>query len=137
MKLYHFAPAHLLKGIQKQGLVLGSLPIITETKIDLVRPCQWLTSDGDFNSQSWATRGLVQYDRTAVRLKMVIPKTARGKLWNAHDLLPQIPEESRRLITDWDGSEHWYLFFGRIPPGWIREVVWKTEKPETIVKGGG
>jgi hypothetical protein len=125
VKLYHFAPAHLLDGIQKHGLVLGSLPIITETETVLVKPCQWLTSDGDFDGQSWATRELILYDRTAVRLTVAIPKTAMDRLWNAHDFLPNMPGESGRIITDWGGSEHWYLFFGKIPPVWIREVAWK------------
>lgn len=127
MKLYHFTASRFVEEIKKDGLTLGQMPIFTKTKTILMGPCQWLTSDGRFDRQNWATRQLIDYDRTDVRLTVTIPKTARDKLCRAYDLLPHLPEEGRRIITDWEGSENWYLFFGRIPPGWIREIV---EKPK-------
>jgi len=127
MRLYHFTSVHLLGGIRKNGLTLGCLPIITETKTVLIRLCQWLTSDGDFNAQSWATSETISYDRTAVRLAIEIPVKYHDKLINAHDFVKLMPGASKRLITDWEGSENWYLFFGVIPPKWIKVVVWKKE----------
>lgn len=124
MKLYHFAPAHSVKSILNNGLTLGKLPILDSNGglVSLISPCQWLTKDGDWDNQSWATQQLISYDRTAFRLLISIPKAHRHLLINAYDYLPQLPVPTKRLITDWEGSEHWYLFLGRIPRGWIRKV---------------
>jgi len=131
VKLYHFSPAHLVESIQANGLTLGKLPIIDEGKgiVRLFSPCQWLTKEKNFNSQSWATRNIVTYDRTAFRIILAIPKSHRAVLCRAHDYLPQLPKDSQRLITDWEGSEHWYLFFGNIPSGWIRKIEPKEDTP--------
>jgi len=124
MKLYHFTPEHLLKRVLSGGITLGKIPILDErgNVKSFVTNCQWLTSDGDWDKQSWATSQLINYDRTAYRLLVKIPKSSRNKLCKAHDILNQLPMPSQRLITDWPGSDNWYLFFGRIPPGWIRQV---------------
>lgn len=126
MKLYHFAPVHMLQSILSNGLTLGRLPIVDDNgNMLLISPCQWLTKDGRWDKQSWATQQLVDYDRTAYRLLISIPKSHRKSLVKAHDYLPQLPGENKRLITDWEGSENWFLYFGRIPPGWIRKVEQK------------
>lgn len=124
MKLYHFTAAHLVSSIQRNGLTMGQLPILDKdgNLVSVISPCQWLTSDGDWDKQSWATKNLINYDRTAYRLLFSIPKAHRKQLFKAHDFLPNLPTPTQRLITDWEGSEHWYLFFGKIPRGWIREV---------------
>lgn len=124
MKLYHFAPAHMVKSILRNGLTLGQLPILDDSGnlVSFIGPRQWLTKDGDWNKQSWATKKLINYDRTAFRLLISIPKANRDILSKAYDIMEHLPEPSRRLITDWEGSENWYLFLGRIPSGWIRRV---------------
>jgi len=124
MKLYHFTPTLLLNAILKNGLTLGRLPIIDDNGRlrAFMEPCQWLTNNGDWNSQSWATRELIKYDRTAFRLTIIIPKHHKEKLLKAIDYAPYLPKNSQRLITDWPGSEHWYFFVGRIPRGWIRTI---------------
>jgi hypothetical protein len=128
MKLYHFTSEHLLPDILKQGITLGVLPIFNEQlkQYEFLTPCQWLTKDSDFNNQSWATSHILGYDRTAFRITVVIPKHHRSKLWSAYDYLPKLPGENKRLIKDWTGSKDWYLFFGKIPRGWIREVKSKA-----------
>lgn len=128
MKLYHFAPEHLVDAILKQGITEGKLPnLLSNGQVMLHDNVQWLTSDKEFGNQSWATKELINYDRTAARFTVKIPKTSRKMLWNAREILPHLPQGSRQLITGWTGSEDWYLFFGKIPRGWIREVIekWK------------
>lgn len=126
MRLYHFAPEQLIESILSEGLTLGKIPVLHEDGTLTFRgPCQWLTKDGDWNNQSWATQQLITYDRTAYRLQISIPKAHRHLLINAYDYLPQLPVFSKSLITDWKGSENWYLFSGRIPRGWIRKVEQK------------
>jgi hypothetical protein len=124
MKLYHFTPEFLLNRILSEGVTLGKIPILDSSGNvkSFATGCQWLTSDGGWDKQSWATSQLINYDRTACRMMIKIPKSSRDKLCKAHDILDQLPKSSQRLITDWQGSENWYLFFGRIPPGWIRQV---------------
>lgn len=131
MKLYHFTPAHLAERVIRNGITLGRLPVrLTDGRIFLLSNCQWLTSDGNFDSQSWATQQIVKYDRTAVRFKVVIPKTSRKNLASASEfaevIKKQLPGPAHRIITDWQGSENWFLYFGRIPAGWIREVSEKA-----------
>jgi hypothetical protein len=134
MKLYHFTAAHLVGHILRDGITLGVLPVLDEdgrVKF-LAGPCQWLTDDPGWGSQGWATRKKLTYDRTAARLTVAIPKCHRYRLIRAYDYLPCLPPPTRRLITDWEGSEHWYLFFGKIPPGWIRKVEWKPETKQDL-----
>jgi len=130
MKFYHFTPAHLLESVLNNGLTMGKLPILDEAgnPVSFISPCQWLTDDGDWDTQSWATRKLVPYNRTAFRLLIVISKSSRKLLWRAYECLPHLPSPTQRLITDWEGSEHWFLFFGRIRSGWIRKVDSKEGK---------
>jgi len=132
MKLYHFTPAHMLDGIMRDGLTLGAIPVMDLNGYikGVYDPCQWLTEDGDFNAQSWATQNIVKYDRTAYRLKIAIPKARRDKLRRAWDFMVHQPDPMPRLVTDWEGSINWFIFFGRVPPGWIREV---DKKPEMVV----
>lgn len=128
MKLYHFTPAHLVESILKNGLTLGKLPIALENgKISFLWPCQWLTSNGDWGMQSWATSQLINYDRTAYRLTVKIPKAHREYLREAWEYCYRLPGLAYKLVDDWPGSEHWYVFLGRIPPGWIRRVEKKPE----------
>jgi|GEM_PF-507314 len=130
MRLYHFAPAHLLGPIMTDGLTLGKLPIMNDDGElqSFIWPCQWLTSNGDWDKQSWATSQLIDYDRTAYRLTVAIPKAQRDNLFEAWDYCMRLPSPGHRLVEDWPGSEHWYLFLGQIPPGWIRKVEKKPER---------
>lgn len=127
MKLYHFTALELVRPIKLFGLDRGVIPLLDAdgNLLKLDGPYQWLTDDPSFDRQSWATRNVISIDRTEARLTIRIPKTSRDKLARAHDLLPTFPEGTKKIILDWPGSEHWYLFAGRIPRGWIREVVYK------------
>ena len=119
MILYHFCAIHSLRDILRDGLTLGMTPVLTENNMQLIHGHQWLTSEKDPRKQSWNTHNLVTYRRTAVRLTVYIPNSYRKKLVKATDLAKTLPPEGRYIITDYAGSEAWYIYKGRIPPKWI------------------
>lgn len=119
MILYHFCAKRFLPGILRDGLTLGGTPIIEGGMMRLQMGQQWLTSEKDPRKQSWNTHNLISYSRTEVRLTVSIPDSYRKKLVKATDLVKTLPQEGRYIITDYDGSEAWYIYKGRIPPSWI------------------
>lgn len=119
MVLYHFCARHSLLDILRDGLTLGGTPVFENGLIRLEYGQQWLTAEKDPRKQSWNTHNLVPYSRTAVRLTASIPDSYRKKLVKATDLVKTLPPEGRRIITDYAGSEAWYIYKGRIPPKWI------------------
>ena len=119
MVLYHFCAKRFHPGILREGLTKGWTPIIEGGMMRLQMGQQWLTSEKDPRKQSWNTHNLVTYSRTAVRLTVNIPDIYRKKLVNATDLVKTLPPEGRYIITEYAGSEAWYIYKGRIPPKWI------------------
>ncbi len=119
MILYHFAPAHLVSQILQDGLTLGTFPLYEDGELQFLPRCQWLTLEPDERKQSWATKSLIDYNRTAYRLTIAIPDSHHKKLIRASDFIRGFPQEACRLIEDWPGSDKWYIFRGRIPPKWI------------------
>lgn len=118
--LYHFCAAHTLQSILDSGLTLGCTPIWEDGKLRVEEKTQWLTLDGASSRQSWDTRIVLPYSRTAYRLTIVIPYNHRKKLIRTPDFMAQFPgEENQSLIEGWAGSECWYIFRGIIPPAWI------------------
>lgn len=119
MVLYHFCAKHFLPGILRDGLTLGATPVFENGLLRLEMGQQWLTAEKDQRKQSWNTHNLVTYNRTAVRLTVRIPNSYRKKLAKATDLAKTLPPEGRYIITDYAGSDAWYIYKGRIPPKWI------------------
>jgi len=116
---YHFTAKHLLPNILKQGLTLGKFPLVSESNISFITPCQWLTINDKFNTQSWNTSNLIKYSRNDYRLTIEIPRVNERKIIKATEYIKLIPVEYRHIVTDWNGSEDWYLFMGKISPEWI------------------
>lgn len=131
-QLYHFCPAHLLNRIKKHGLTLGRFPIMTPDGVAFIPNVQWLTTEPDPDKQSWATQEMIHYSRTEYRLSIDISEPLRGHLFSALDFVGRLPTEARSLVTDWAGSEHWYVYVGQIPPFWIRSI---DRMPQNIGKG--
>lgn len=117
MILYHFCPAHLKDSILKYGLKFGAFPLISSGKI--LGKVQWLTSEKDPAKQSWATSHLIPYSRTAYRLTVDIPKSYHKHLLHAKNYVERFEAVDRKLVTDWEGSEAWYVYLGKIPHKWI------------------
>lgn len=118
MILYHFCAAHMLPSIRENGLTLGKYPIF-ESPINEWPKCQWLTSNKDPKAQSWATRHLIPYSRTAYRITVRVPDSYHKKLIQAVRYAMNLPEKDRAIVTEWPGSENWYVYLGKIPPKWI------------------
>lgn len=117
MILYHFCPAHLKDSILLEGLTKGCFPLMESG--GLVRNVQWLTSERDPKQQAWATKNLISYSRTAYRLTIDIPDSRWKKLLKSLDWVSVFPEGDRKIVTEWRGSEAWYVYLGKIPPKWI------------------
>lgn len=115
---YHFTAKHLFPKILKEGLTLGMFPLVSQTNILFIKLCQWLTTNNNFN-QSWNTTNSIKYSRNDYRLKIEIPRAGERKVIKATDYIKTIPVEYRHIVTDWNGSEDWYLFMGEISPEWI------------------
>jgi len=130
MKLFHFTAFHHLvgglghpgPGIDDHGLRPNAHPLIG------LPPMVWLTDD-DWWGQCWSPRVVpgVDCDRTEIRLRIVIPKSARERL---------LPYGRVRLfvrsdwVVDFEGGfdlSGWSVFLGRIPRSWIRGI---TARPD-------
>lgn len=117
--LYHFCAEQDIRSIVQNGLTKGCTPIWENGKLRAESRTQWLTSDGAASRQSWNTRRVLPYSRTAYRLTINIPYSYRKKLVPASEFMARYPAENASLVTGWPGSENWYVFTGIILPKWI------------------
>ncbi len=124
MKLYHFTSPIHVEGCIKEGINKGSIPLYKDGRYGLLPGWQWLTSNPDFNQQ-WANTefSTLPYDRTAHRLTIVIPKTAKNRLHKWLDICGKLPIDQH--LNAYGDPDNWYVFQGRIKPGWIRQVEQK------------
>lgn len=119
MVLYHFCAAHAVPSILRDGLTFWMLPLYEPLGFTLEPNWQWLTTEKDPKKQSWTECNMAPYSRTAYRLTIRIPDSYRKKLIKATELVKSLREDQRHIVDDWAGSDSWYVFHGRIPPGWI------------------
>lgn len=126
MLLYHFTPAHSVKWILRNGLIKGRVPSHFDAHgvPRFFRGFQWLTSDPEFQSQSWAT---LPFSLTHKRLAIDIPQFALNRVIKCEDFFARSRGDSAEFISSFPGNKHWRLFKGRIPPQWILSVDSKRE----------
>jgi hypothetical protein len=122
MKLYHFCPAHMLDSIKRKGLTLGKYPLMGDGHTTFIDGIQWLTTESDPRKQSWATRSLIRYSRTAYRLTVDIPMSRARKLIRATDFIKNLAPEQREPVEAWPGSDDWYIYRGEIRSQWIKKI---------------
>lgn len=48
-----------------------------------------------------------------------IQTSRRKKLLKALDWARRLPEGDREIVTEWTGSEAWYVYLWKIPAKWI------------------
>jgi len=125
--LYHFCAAQDVGAILREGITKGVTPVWKGDELRFLENTQWLTEEKDPARQSWNTQHVVNYSRTAYRLTVSIPHSHRKKLIVATEFVKALPEENASLTADYPGSEHWYVFRGRILPEWI---IGKTKTEE-------
>ena len=126
MTLYHFTSPKHIHGVLRDGLSMGRVLI----SMDPLRACsgyQWLTTNPDWE-QSWNTMTNLDYDRTAYRLTISIPRIARSKLikWVPHGKRMVEPHAWRALNSD-GTPENWVLFKGVVRRQWFDAVDAKDE----------
>lgn len=134
MRLYHYAKAETEAAILRQGIMKGGIPTQRDGRIGLIDGWQWLTASPDWG-QGWAAHRLTNHDRTAIRFTVVIPKSARDRLfpWAAVALTLFSEDALRGFHDTGDDPRDWYVFNGRIPPAWIRRVErWPASAPLPI-----
>lgn len=135
MKLFHFCGRRFVESILREGLTKGTFPKPTKLGWDFTRFRQWLTEEPDANKQSWATRYTIHYGRTDCRLIVDIPDEYMGNLKRAVEYVQNMPREHRRIVTDWPGSDKWFIYIGVIPPEWITLPEGKqNEKEKSAVR---
>lgn len=115
MTLYHFCCEKDAKGIQRNGINLGTIVIEHGgNKRTFHTGWQWLTTDPDPAHQSWNTHHLLRYDRTAYRFTLEIPeKEAEARVFDRFRLKEIMPEADY-LFEGWPGSENWRVYKGHI-----------------------
>jgi hypothetical protein len=124
MRLWHYTGKEHVEGIQRQGILGGSLFWPTARGYQRLADLQWLT-DSDSWTQGWATRELVHCDRTEARFRVAIPKSQSAALlypWRAFAWKLGLPRQEVEWFAEagGGGDEHWYVFLGGIPRGWLR-----------------
>jgi hypothetical protein len=121
MRVYHFCAEKHIKKILREGISKGGvyLPRYGDTKsVELFYGYQWVTLDPEKKNQSWNTREIVRYDRTAFRLTLEIPDDSEGQILTRDQLEKEVPG-SGVLFDFWPGSENWRVYHGWILPEWI------------------
>lgn len=129
MKLYHFCADHMLKGILRDGLTLGSTPIHEPDPSHpeyfflkgFLRDTQWLTTDPDWTRQSWCTSQAIAYRRDDWRLTVELGLAYRLNLLTAAQLCAR-KKLPASLYEGFPGSENWRVYMGRIPASKIVKV---------------
>lgn len=119
--LYHFCAARHVKRIKYEGLRVGGVYVPGPKGFHLYSGYSWLTTDGDPKRQSWATRQMVKYSRTAYRLTVEIPDEYADRIMDRDALERHLPG-SKVLFIGWKGSECWRVYRGFIPPDWIKTI---------------
>lgn len=126
MKLYHFTADLLLESIKAEGLTRGSFPLQINGDLKLLPDCQWLTRNKTFD-QLWHDPEFTQlkYDRRENRIAIKIPKNEYENLWNWEQVKIGFGHLFLRDFDYHDDCQNWYIFLGRIKPGWFRGITRK------------
>lgn len=119
MNLYHFCADRHIKSILRTGIATGGLTEITPCGYVVHSGWVWLTIDPDPRRQSWATRNVIRYSRTAWRLTIEIPNDELCQLYN-RKRIREIYPSADLLFSGWSGSDNWRIFRGSIPREYIK-----------------
>ena len=125
MRLYHYTGAEHAARIAEQGLTWLQLPYALPGRIGIERRVgSWLTTEGDWQAQSWATSHLTCCDRTEVRFVVRPSGNIRDAIvpWRvAYGMLGLDQPETIAMLTDGHrGADAWWISLVRIPRGNLR-----------------
>ena len=119
MTLYHFCADKHVNKILRDGITIGALVEPTPQGCIIHKGWIWLTTDPDPKDQSWDTRNLVKYSRTAWRLTVAIPDSERKRVYSRFGIVSIYP--ACDMLFYLKGSESWRVYHGMIPKEWIVE----------------
>ena len=122
MTMSPFCGEKFVKSIRHDGLNVGMVCVPGKRGLVIYRGWIWLTLDKNAANQSWATRILIPYSRTAWRVTVDIPDSYLHRLFDRKMLQGMIPG-SGALFDGWPGNESWRVYHGTIPPSWITEIT--------------
>ncbi len=150
MILYHFTCLEYLESIKREGLNRGEVPLSSTEVLNAVN----LTSDKTRNGHGLdgggveitpAARKLMGAsvgsrfpDKLAVRLTVLIPR-------NDRKLVKWPTWAKKRLDSKWyqrmdqiggGKSKTWFLYWGEIPPAWIRAIDIDEERLRGCIARG-
>lgn len=133
MKLYHYTGSEHVRGIQMNGIRNGGW-LMPDGRSELT-PVEWLTTDDNWLGQTWATMTITHCDRTEARFVVVIPKAHRNKLMHWRKAADQlgISRVYQDEVISRPGEEHWHVFLGNIPRGWLRTLELRPGVPAQAV----
>jgi hypothetical protein len=129
MKLYHYTAVHHLHGgvgsHAGPGILNVGIRRFVHPYLDIAGGVVWLTDSPDW-SQTWSTRdvpvpGYGPCNRTEARVEVSIPRRDRASLvpWRvAREFV--LTAGLRDDLERFGDPEHWYVFAGDIPRGWLR-----------------
>jgi hypothetical protein len=137
MLLHHFTSREVLPYIARDGISIGDVPVTPTQGLNAV----WLTSDGcsdghgltdgrALTDEEKALKGIPKdtsaffANKRAIRMTVLISREDRALAawpsWGRRKLAPHWYEILNR--TGLGKARTWYLYWGVIPPAWVREV---------------
>lgn len=129
MALYHFTSPKHIHAVLDEGLTKGHVPAQLDPP-KLIPGWQWLTTEPSFD-QSWNTMTNLDYDRTAYRIKIVLPFVAKSKTYAWTSVADRLVCERAKKSLNAEGDpENWVLFKGVVRPQSFVEVDSKDKYPD-------
>lgn len=139
LRLYHFCTDSMLKGILRDGLTLGRTPIQEPDPIDpdffylkgFINETQWMTTDPDWERQSWCTSHSISYRRDDWRLTIDLGPVYRARLLTASQFCKR-KNLHPMLYEKFKWSENWRVYIGKIPPSKIVKCDPRPSRAEPV-----
>lgn len=135
MKLYHWTALVWLADIFRDGINRGEVPIREDSRLSFPN----LTGSSNPHGQEWTQGGIA--DKTRVRLSVEISNgDPLLKAWPKVLQEYKVPKQWAKWLNDKGGGQakFWYIYFGTIPPEWIKTVevregsTFQTKEGETL-----
>ena len=116
MILYHFTRPNYVESIQEHGIIRGDVPTTPAGGFN----APWLTDDPEPKHQSW----VAITEKNKVRITVNIKREINLRKWNTYAKAIQMDETWYKALdaVGGGGSDHWYIYLGRIPANWITNI---------------
>lgn len=114
--LYHFTRPAYAEQIKELGIIIGDVPTSPTDGFN----APWLTDEPNPTIQNW----ILGTDKDKVRITVSIKKEKWLRKWSSFATTYGVDPEWYKILdrTGGGGSEHWYIYMGRIPAHWITNI---------------